>query len=242
VTISVVPNDFATLASLRTFILSLLPDGVEVVKGQTNRVPPPAGSNYVVMTPTLRERLSTNVDEFVDTRMIGSIAGDTLTITEVDYGGIKLGSVILGVDVLPRTYVTSVFPGSGGTGVYKVTPVQSISGRVLAAGVLDALMPTKVTIQIDVHGPDSSDYVHRISTMFRDDYAYLSFTRGTPGIVPLYADDPKQVPFINDSNQYEFRWVLEACLQVNATVEDIPQEFFEQIVVGLINVDTRYPA
>jgi hypothetical protein len=36
--------------------------------------------------------------------------------------------------------------------------------------------------------------------------------------------------------------VLEACLQVNATVEDIPQEFFEQIVVGLINVDTKYPA
>jgi hypothetical protein len=58
----------------------------------------------------------------------------------------------------------------------------------------------------------------------------------------LYAEDPKQVPFVNDSNQYEYRWVVEACLQVNATVEDIPQEFFEQIVVGLINVDTKYPA
>jgi hypothetical protein len=241
-TISVVPNDFAMLASLRSFILSLLPDGVEVIKGQTNRVPPPAGSNFVVMTPVRRDRLSTNIDGFVDTRMIGSISGDTLTITEVDYGGLKLGSVILGVDVLPRTYITSVFPGSGGTGAYKVTPVQSISARVLAAGVLNALAPTMATVQIDVHGPDSSDYVHRISTMFRDDYAYLNFTRGTPGIVPLYADDPKQVPFINDSNQYEFRWILEACLQVNATVEDIPQEFFEQIVVGLINVDTKYPA
>jgi hypothetical protein len=241
-TISVVPNDFNTLASLRTFLLSILPTGVEVVKGQINRVPPPEGNDYVVMTPIRRERLETNIDSFVDTRMVGSITGDTLVVTEMDYGLLKLGSVILGVNVQPGTNITSVFPGSGGTGTYTISPIQTISSRVLAAGVLNALQPTMMTIQVDVHGPNSGDNVQRISTMLRDDYAYLNFTRGTPGIVPLYAEDPKQVPFVNDSNQYEYRWVVEACLQVNATVEDIPQEFFEQIVVGLINVDTKYPA
>jgi hypothetical protein len=112
----------------------------------------------------------------------------------------------------------------------------------MAAGVLNALQPTEMTVQLDVHGPDSGDNVQRISTMMRDDYAYLSFTRSSTGIFPLYADSPKQVPFINDSNQVETRWIVEACLQVNATVENIPQEFFEQIVVGLIDVDAFYPA
>jgi hypothetical protein len=241
-TISVAPNDFATYAALRTFLQSILPAGTDVIRGQANRVPEPKSDNFVVMTQTRRERIETNIDEFVDTRFVASIAGGSMTVTEMDYGRLILGSIILGVDVLPGTFVTSLFPGSGGTGTYGISPVQTLSGRVMAAGVLNALQPTEMTVQLDVHGPDSGDNVQRISTMMRDDYAYLNFTRNSTGIFPLYADSPKQVPFINDSNQVETRWIVEACLQVNATVENIPQEFFEQIVVGLIDVDAFYPA
>lgn len=36
----------------------------EVVDGQDNRVPPPAGPDYVVITPRAQARLSTNIDEY----------------------------------------------------------------------------------------------------------------------------------------------------------------------------------
>lgn len=56
-----------TLTALRTFLTGLLPAGVEVVRGQTNRVPEPAGADFVVMTPILRQRLATNTDTYTDT-------------------------------------------------------------------------------------------------------------------------------------------------------------------------------
>ena len=124
-----------------------------------------------------------------------------------------------------------------------MSPTQTIVSEVLAAGVLNALQPTELTIQVDVHGPNSGDNVQRISTMMRDDYAVRYFlTQNSGNIIPFYADDPKQVPFINENSQYEDRWIVEACLQVNATVNDVPQEFFDQIVVTLIPADIVEPA
>lgn len=43
------------------FLLPILPAGVEVVRGLVNRVPPPPGTDYVVLAPLLRSRLSTNL-------------------------------------------------------------------------------------------------------------------------------------------------------------------------------------
>ena len=43
-------------------LVTVLPSGTTVAQGQVNRVPAPKGSNYVVMWPLNRERLSTNVD------------------------------------------------------------------------------------------------------------------------------------------------------------------------------------
>jgi hypothetical protein len=52
------------LTALRTFLLGVLPAGWDVVRGQANRVAEPGTLNYVVMTPTGRKRLATNVDTF----------------------------------------------------------------------------------------------------------------------------------------------------------------------------------
>lgn len=49
------------MTALRTFLIAILPDGVEVVAGQVNRVSEPKASDFVVMTPSARRRLSTNV-------------------------------------------------------------------------------------------------------------------------------------------------------------------------------------
>lgn len=53
-------TESAILAIWRSFLLGVLPAGLEVVQGQDNRVPSPAGTDYAVYWPTFRKRLATN--------------------------------------------------------------------------------------------------------------------------------------------------------------------------------------
>jgi hypothetical protein len=149
------------MAALRAFLLSVLPVGWEVIRAQDNRVPAPIGPNYVVMTPTLRERLATNIDTFTD-----------------------------------------AFP---------LLPQQR-----------SALQPVQVTTQLDVHGPAGADAVHLITTLFRDYYCADLFTELLAGsgftAAPLYCGQPHQMPFTNDQQQAENRWILDAVMQVNPVV------------------------
>lgn len=88
-------------------------------------------------------------------------------------------------------------------------------------GTLTTTQPMQVTFQLDFHSAnpfDASDAAVVVSTLFRSDIAVDALAQlGTP-ISPLYADDPKQIPFLNAEQQYETRWVLDAVLQVNAGV------------------------
>ena len=45
---------------------------------------------------------------------------------------------------------------------------------------------------------------------------------------------------INDQQQYEWRWVVEAMLQANQVVS-VPQQFADQVTVEIISVDASYP-
>jgi hypothetical protein len=68
VTLASLQSDAMT--ALRTFLLAVLPSGVEVVAGQANRVPEPQSDDYVLITPLMRPRLSTNTIAFVNTGTI----------------------------------------------------------------------------------------------------------------------------------------------------------------------------
>lgn len=230
-----------TLAALRSFLLAILPAGVEVIRGQDNRVPEPQGANFVEMTPTLRDRLSTNVDSYKDAAFTGSIAGSTLTITSVGTGSLTVGSVLLGNNLAANTVVTAFGTGTGGIGTYTVSPIQAVSSQVIAAGVKSMLQPAKVTMQLDVHGPASADNAQIITTLFRDEYGVALFAASGYDVTPLYADDPKQVPFVNGEQQVEERWVVGAVLHCNPIVT-VPQDFAAALSVGLTNVDVTYPA
>jgi hypothetical protein len=96
--------------------------------------------------------------------------------------------------------------------------------------------PTQVTIQIDVHGPASADNAQIISTLLRDDYACQVFRSSGYDIAPLYASDPMQSPFFNGENQVEWRWAIDAVLQVN-TIVTTPQEFAASVEISVIDVD-----
>ena len=103
-TIAIIPNEYDIFSSLRTFLTANLPSGVEVIRGQINRVPEPAVPNFVVMTALRKERLETNTDTFADTCFTASIAANgTLTVEGVFYGDLSLGSVFFGFDIMPGT-------------------------------------------------------------------------------------------------------------------------------------------
>lgn len=99
---------------------------------------------------------------------------------------------------------------------------------------------TQVGAQVDIHGPDSADNSQIFTTLFRDFYGVQFFEDLGYGVVPLYCDDAKQMPFINGEEQYEYRWVMGAQMQVNPLVT-LPQEFFNTINIQLIEVDANYP-
>jgi Asp-tRNA(Asn)/Glu-tRNA(Gln) amidotransferase C subunit len=215
---------------LRAFLLSVLPGGVGVYQGQDNRVPEPIESDFVVMTAMRRERIETNVDTYADASFIASIAGAAMIVTQMQLGTIAAGALVFGTGVAAGTAVVS---GPGGVGDYVVTGSQTVASEQMATGLENILQPTKVTFQLDVHGPNSADNAEVISTLFRDDYATLWFRRnGYTTVSPLHADDPQQVPFVNDQQQVETRWIVECLMQANQ-IAVVPQQFADQLKVAI---------
>ncbi len=102
------------------------------------------------------------------------------------------------------------------------------------------LSPTKVTIQLDVHGPYAGNNAQLISNLFRTDYACDFFVTTGFDISPLYNSDPKQIPFLNGEQQIEERWVIDLCMQSNP-VTTLSQQFADQVDIGLISVEATYP-
>lgn len=166
------------LAGLRAVLTGILPDGVVIVRGQANMVPEPRVADFIVMTPTTRGRLATNVDSWDEANP------DPLVLTRAQ--------------------------------------------------------ATEMDVQLDIHGPASTDNAQLISTLFRDEYAVQAFVDAGVAVAPLYADDGHQVPFINAENQYEDRWVMNVAMQATPIVST-GQQFADTLTVGLIEVDTTYP-
>lgn len=163
-------DDFMT--ALRSFVLAVLPDGVECFQGQANRVPEPVGPDFVVMTQTNRVRMSTNVDLWDKT----APDPDSVTIGQ----------------------------------------------------------STQVTVQLDIHGPNGSDYAQTIATLFRDDFGCQALDP-TGRIAPLFASDGNQIPFINGESQYENRWVMSAVMQGSPSLST-PQDFAAIVTVTILPV------
>ncbi len=250
-----------TLTALRAFLLGVVPAGTDVIRGQDNRVPEPVGPDFVVMTPLMQGRLGTNETAYFDDVFTGSIAGTTLTVTAVarsqtplaagmlilskaDY--VTVNGVIVTVDGVPVTIggPSVVTPGTviveqlsgdpGGVGSYKISPSQMVVNEPLYAGVRADMTAVELTVQLDVHGPRSADNTRIIETLFRSEYAVDLLAASGLDIAPLYLTDPHQAPFVNDSNQVEYRWSMDAHLQVNPRI-GTPQQFMDEVVVTTYN-------
>ena len=241
------PTQSNIQSALRSFLIAVLPPGVPVIAGQQNRAAEPMQGSFVVFTPIRFERLETNIDTYIDAKFTGSIVGTLMTISYVYpqfSGQIEVGSTIFGVGVAANTVVTALVTGDGGLGTYTVSPSQTITSETLSAGSQDIEQPTKATIQCDFHSAndtDAGDMAQTVSTLLRDEFGVDQFANQSPnyGVVPLYSEDPRQTPFLNAEQQYEFRWSVDVYLQVNQVI-GAPLQFADEVDVGIISVDAAY--
>jgi len=317
------PTQSNVQAALKSFINAALPqfgaDGnpISVIAAVQNRVPQPSGTDFVVMSPSRIDRLSTNVDSYADVKITGSIApavatftaaiaaptspgpsvmtasavtgtiapgsaltgagieaGTTiiaqltgtpggagtysvtppqgapstsataayglLTATAVPIGAISAGEGLSGANVAPGTTVTGIQAGAGGPGTYYVAPSQTAAAGTITGGQKTITQSAEVTVQLDFHsaGNQASDYAQTVSTLLRDEFGTSYFSQlPTPlnGVSPLHADDPKHAPFTNEAQQVEWRWVLDACLQIYQSIV-VPQDFADSVALSLVRI------
>lgn len=238
IVLSTSPGDSKALEALRSFLIAVLPAGVEVFQAQGNNVPEPQGVDFVIMTPTIRKALATNINVYADCAFVGSVSGSVLTVTSITFGEIVIGAEFFGVNVTEGTTIESFGTGTGGVGTYNLSASQTGVTAPLAAGVKQIIQPAQRTIQLDVHSADlatAGDMAQRICMAFRDETAGDLMGAIDSNVSPLYADDARQAPFVNAEQQYESRWVVDAMLQINESVK-LSQQFSDDVTFNLYPV------
>jgi hypothetical protein len=257
------PTQDDAQTALRSFLLAVLPalggDGkpIDVIAAVQNRVPEPIGTDFVVLTALRFPRLETNVDSYEDVKFTGLIAtvsgAGVMTVSSVAFGTILIGAQVFGVGVAAGTMVLSQTSGTpGGAGVYAVSPAQVVASETLSAGQKEMEQQAECVIQLDFHsapsataptGNQAADYAQTVSTAFRDSFAtefFAALPGAQAGVSPLYADDPRYMMFVNESMAYEWRWILEAHLQIGQVVS-VPQTFADVVTVTPVSVDANFP-
>jgi hypothetical protein len=105
------------LAALRTFLLSIVAAGVEVIYGQDNRVPEPLGDDFLVMTPLSQARLSTNDTTYTDPGTNPGTANyerATRSMVQIDIHGPNSADNAAMIETLYRSqYAVDSFATSG---------------------------------------------------------------------------------------------------------------------------------
>jgi hypothetical protein len=222
--------------------------GVSIIAGQQNRAMEPVNPFFVVMTPIRFDRFATNVDYSDDVKFVGSIASNVLTVTHVDTGVLTPGATVFGANVVAGTTIIYQMTGApiGGIGTYQVSKSQTILSETLSAGWKTLTQDAQITIQIDFHSSDTTagDFAQTVSTALRDAYGvdfFASLAIPLNGVVPLYADDPVQRPFVNAENQFEWRWSLDCRLEVIQTIR-VPEQYSDSATVTLVDVPAIFPA
>lgn len=233
------PNEASVQEAVGGFLKFILPTGVEVIEGQDVAVPEPFGARYVVVTPTSRPRLGTNLDLYADCQLFGSVQGNTLTVQSVQFGAVAIDSRLWGVhgDLVDGTTITAQLSGTpGGVGTYSVSGGPMSAGlETMACGNMILVTDYDLTLQLDVHGAnprDSTDMAGMISALLRDEVATDYFDALRVGVSPLHADEPRMAPFQNAEQAWETRWVIDAHFQVNQKIT-LPMQFMTNVVVNI---------
>jgi len=215
---------------------------VPVVLGQTNRVPQVRQSDFCVMWPISRIRLAQNIVDLFDNSFTGSVTSNVLTVSGLIEGDVPVGQPVYATStkggIVPTFLTIQQLTGPAqGIGTYSTTPSQDLTSRVMYSGVADHMQKIEFTAQVDVHGPASADNCTRISTLWRDQFTVDAFRDFGIEVSPLYAQDPKQMPFVNEQMQTENRWVVDLAMQINPVVSTTAQ-FADELDATVTSVET----
>lgn len=215
-----------TMQAMGDFLTAILSATTEIIAGQDNLVSEPLSEDFVSMLPIMQHRICMNETSYRDCWFTGSIAGTTLTVTDATYGTIEVGNQVFGPTVLANTLIAEILTGN----TYKVSKTQTVTNQKISAGLRDDLAPKEVTIQLDVHGPSSSESSVIIEALFRSDYGTDFFELTGFDVLPLYCSEPRQIVFSNAEQQSEKRWTIDCTLQCNPIVT-VPQQFADVLEV-----------
>jgi hypothetical protein len=244
VTSALSPTQEGVQAVLGGFLADALP-AFDVIAAQPNMVPEPKQTSFVIMSPLRANRLRTNVDSAADVRFHATFAGTSMVVSSVDFGTIVPGAWVFGVGLTLGTFVASQVSGTpGGAGTYAISAPFSLGPMVAAAGTKTVELASRFDVQIDFHSAGYEAFLaaQTVSALFRDPAGVDVFRALDPtgSITPLHADDPASRPFINAEQNYEWRWVVEASVQVNQRLS-IPAQYADALAVVVKSVDAPFP-
>lgn len=98
----------------------------------------------------------------------------------------------------------------------------------------DTTRATQVGCYVNFYGPNATDNGQVFNQLFRDMYG-CDFMRPY-NVQPLWCDDGRQMPLIDDSKQYETRWMIRAVMQINPTVSTT-QQFADTLELTIVEAD-----
>lgn len=97
--------------------------------------------------------------------------------------------------------------------------------------------PIEVPFQVDCYGPYSGSWAATISTAFEDTYGLNALG---PNCAPLYANEARMAPLVDEERAYEERWCVDCHLQWTP-VATVQQQYADALDLTLVNVDVKYP-
>lgn len=75
--------------------------------------------------------------------LVGSIAGDVLTVTAVSAGKLAVGQALAGAGLLPGTSIFALGTGTGGAGTYQIAP----GGQTVASEAMTTSLSVEAQVQ-----------------------------------------------------------------------------------------------
>ncbi|CAB3854692.1 LIC_12616 family protein [Achromobacter anxifer] len=118
-------------------------------------------------------------------------------------------------------------------------PVMAYADPSPAAGKRTMTQATQWSARVEGYGARALDLALTLSIALRSPYG-CEFLGNLGRVQPLYAGELKQLPIESGESQSFERWSFDAVLQFNPSIT-VPQQFADQLHVGLIEVDTTYP-
>jgi hypothetical protein len=96
----------------------------------------------------------------------------------------------------------------------------------------------ELAVQIDCYGRHSGTWAAIISTLFQDTYGCNALA---PNCQPLYCNEARMIPLVDEELQYEERWSLDAHVQFNPVVT-VPQQYADGLELTLKDVNVEFPS